>query len=480
MEATTDTTHEQTTHDQVLGGRYRVTGRAGSGGMATILLAMDQVLNREVALKRLHPGERADDAKRLRREARIGASLVHPNLVVVFDTIVSDDGDFIVMEYVDGRPLSELIRSGELDSQGVLAILEPLADALDYAHSNGVIHRDVKPANVLITHDGQVKLVDLGAATGADVTRVTAENEVIGTLDYIPPERLSGAAVGEAPSDIYALAVLAFEMLAGRRPWPKAEAAVHLARSQAGPPDLRERWPEIPPELAATLQRAMDPDPSRRQSSARALVSDISEALEPATTGTQALPAFEPAPPVSTSRNRRRWLGPAALAAVLVIAAAVVALASTGGGNDPNQPSAVASQSQGNDKATKGGPAEQPTETVTTTTPAVTTTTPAPAAADPSAEGSALGSQLNDQGYALIQDGRYEEAVPVLQRAVAAFPKGTTDLTYAYALFNLGHALRLAGDPQDAIPVLEQRLKIPDQTSTVQAELDAAEAAAGG
>jgi len=459
--------------------------------MATVLLAEDDVLHRTVAIKRLHDDGRDSDVRRLRREARIGASLVHPNLVVVFDTISSDEGDFIVMEHVDGRPMSELIASGELDREDILGLLEPLADALDYAHAHGVVHRDVKPANVLIRADGQVKLVDLGAATATDITRVTAEHEVVGTLDFIAPERLSGEAVGEASSDVYSFAVLAFEALSGRRPWPSGDPGVHLSRTLAGPPDLQARWPEAPPKLARALERGMDPDPERRQSSAGALVRDIAASLAVADTATQRLappvvaaatPAadsVEPTLPVGVQSRRAlpRWLAPVALGAAILILLVIVF--GSGGGTDGGRlaASAIRKQSHPNKSSSSTAPtpgSTAPATTGSTTTSSAPTTTPAVGSSSP-----ADGAQLNSQGYALIQQGRYAEAVPILRRAVAAFPAGTSDLNYAYALFNLGHALRLAGDPQAAIPILEQRLQIPDQTATVQAELDAARAAAG-
>src|SRR4051794_15286998 len=406
----------ETSRGLLLAARYRVTGRAGSGGMATVLLAEDEILHRQVAIKRLHGEGREADVRRLRREARIGASLVHPNLVIVFDTISSDDGDFIVMEYVDGRPLSELIAGGELDQEEALAVLEPVADALDYAHSHGVVHRDLKPANVLITDDGQVKLVDLGAATASDITRVTAEHEVVGTLDFIAPERLSGEAVGEAASDVYSLAVLAFELLSGgRRPWPSGDPAIHLSRTLAGPPDLEARWPQASPQLAHVLERGMDPDPDRRQASAGALVRDISESLAVPETATRPMPvplgASDPPPPTvppNASSRLPRWLAPAALGAALIILLAIL-IGSSGGGPDPGRVASSAlkheaKQNSGQDAKSQTSPSP------VTPTPTTTASTPPPPAESGSPSDAALGTQLNDQGYALIQQDRFDEA----------------------------------------------------------------------
>jgi eukaryotic-like serine/threonine-protein kinase len=203
----------------VLAERFRIRRRLGAGGTATVFLAEDCVLCRDVAIKRLHPEGSEADIRRFRREARLGAALVHPNLVTVFDTLSSSDGVLIVMEYVRGRPLSDLIHSDGMDARRLLEILRPAAAALDHAHQHGVVHRDVKPANVLIAESRVVKLVDLGTATAGHMTQITAENEVMGTLAYIAPERLAGESVGEPASDVYSLAVLAFEALTGNPPY---------------------------------------------------------------------------------------------------------------------------------------------------------------------------------------------------------------------------------------------------------------------
>ena len=211
----------------VLAERYRIRGRLGSGGMATVFLAEDCVLCRDVAVKRLRTEGSERDRQRFRREARLGASLIHPNLVTIFDTLSSPDGVLIVMEHVRGRQLSDLIGPQGMDPRRLLEILRPLASALDYAHEHGVVHRDVKPANVLIAEDRRVKLVDLGTARAAHLSQITSENEVIGTLAYIAPERLAAESVGEPPSDIYSFAVLAFEALSGTKPF-SSETPVEL------------------------------------------------------------------------------------------------------------------------------------------------------------------------------------------------------------------------------------------------------------
>jgi eukaryotic-like serine/threonine-protein kinase len=198
------------------GGRYRVVRRLGSGGMAAVLLAEDERLERLVALKRLHSELDPGLVERFNREARLGASLNHPNVVRVFDVFEEDSVTTLVLEYVDGENLAQALRRGPMAPDQALAVLEPLAEALDHAHSNGVIHRDVKPANVLIAQDGTVKLADLGIAKGRDATRVTSSEAAIGSAPYMAPEQLAGDEV-TAAADIYALAALAFEVVSGRR-----------------------------------------------------------------------------------------------------------------------------------------------------------------------------------------------------------------------------------------------------------------------
>jgi serine/threonine protein kinase len=472
----------------VLAERYRVGGRIGSGGMATVFKADDVVLDREVAVKRIHSDGSESDAKRLRREAKLGASLTHPNLVMVYDSITADDGVFIVMEHVDGRPLSELIGEKGMPAEEVLPVLGAIADALDYAHRNGIVHRDVKPANVLIGDDGIVKLVDLGAAIGGDVTRITRTHEVVGTLSYLPPERLSGDSPGGPEGDVYSLGVLAFVALTGDRPWGSASPAEHLSRTAAGPPDLRAEWPEIPPGVERALERALDPDPARRQPTAGELVGEIDAGLLPPSEPTRPIliPATEPLATRAASepKARTQWSRRAAAATLGACALAVagVVFAATRGGDGSALPTTPASsathhaqsrQAKHPSKTDSAGAASasaQPASTPAATPPSASTAAAPPPAA---------GADLNDQGYALIGQGRYVEAIPVLRRAVGELKGDPSSLSYAYALFNLGHALRLAGQPEAAIPILEQRLQIPNQTSTVQAELDAARAAAG-
>jgi len=267
--------------------------------MGTVTLAEDKKLGRLVALKRVHATADLHGLTRLRREALVGASLNHPNLVPVYDVLMEDDGDLtIVMQYVAGNTLRDLIRAGPIrPARDALRILEELASGLDVIHAQGIVHRDVKPANVLLGTDGAVKLADLGVAAVGERTQITTAGAVVGTFGYMAPEQLEGRKSDPAV-DIYALSAVAFEMLSGHkaRPEPNPLALAH-AISTRPPPDLRDQWPEAPAEAAAVLQRGMAFDPRKRPRSASELVRRLGMALEPGTTEAVATVPREPPPP---------------------------------------------------------------------------------------------------------------------------------------------------------------------------------------
>jgi eukaryotic-like serine/threonine-protein kinase len=313
------------------GTRYREIKRLGAGGMATVTLAEDTVLGRSVALKRVYRTGDRRDMLRLKREAMVGASLTHPNLVFVYDVQLLDDGDVvIVMEYVEGETLADVIGSrGALTPFEAIRVLRGVGAALDAIHERGIVHRDVKPANVLLGRDGTVKLADLGVADAPDRTRITTAGSLVGSFSYMAPEQLDGAAPSPA-MDVYALAAVAYEMLSGEKARPESNplALAHAIATQP-PPDLRSAWPAAPAAAAALLEHGMSSDPAQRPASAGELVRRLEAALEPeqrrpVTTG--------PAPPVAPRpRWRRSLLAPVLLAlAALAVAGVLVAALSSG------------------------------------------------------------------------------------------------------------------------------------------------------
>ena len=371
----------------VLAERFRVRARLGRGGSATVFRAEDSILGRDVAIKRLHTEGSERDVRRFRREARLGASLNHPNLVTVYDALTTDDGILIVMEYVDGQPLSDLIPPTGMDPRRLLEVLRPVASAIDYAHEHGVVHRDLKPANILIGENRHPKLVDFGTATASGLTQITTENEVMGTLSYIAPERLSGDSVGETAADVYSLAVVAFEGLAGHPPHRADTPAELLHRlTNESPPSLEEASHEAPPGLARALSQGMDPDPERRQHTAGGLVRDIEGGLA---VGAEA-PPDEPDPPAPVpfeyepSPRRRGWLLPVGIACICALIAGGLWLALSSGGDDSNgTPQGTQAASHDRAGGKQASAPKAPPSSTTTTTTTTTTSTEAPAAAPP-------------------------------------------------------------------------------------------------
>jgi eukaryotic-like serine/threonine-protein kinase len=515
------------TQGSLLNDRYRVIRHLGSGGMASVLLCEDERLGRQVAVKRLHADSPVDVEQRFNREAKLGASLNHPNLVSVFDTATDPEGVLIVMEYVDGEPLSRMLRRGPLRPEEVRRTVLDLGDALDHAHAQGIIHRDVKPANVLIREDGVTKLADLGIATASDGTRITRSGIVLGTAAYMAPEQLEGRNVGPA-ADIYALAAIAFEALSGKKP-REGTTPMQIAHRIAteGPPNLRDAWPKAPRAAADVLKRGMALDPADRPASAGQFARDLGEALrdeptkpaptrrflrkerkEPAAVvaaaagnghdtptpnpALAASPAASPAKPrggaPADRRRRPGFLVPLLAIALVALAAAAIAGAVFSGGDDGSQSSSNTPAPAGKPKEkAKKQPAKKKAEEPKKSEEPAGAPAPEPAAPAPTPSSGgettsydpARGARLNSQGFDLMNRGDYDGAITLLDQAVKSFPPNTTDLNYAYALFNLGKSLRLAGRPDEAIPYLERRLEIPNQTATVRQELERAKQEAG-
>ena len=270
--------------DELFADRYRLERRLGVGGMATVQLAFDTRLERNVAVKLLaeHLADDSSFVSRFKREALAAARLVHPNVVQVFDFGLDDEShrNFIVMEYVDGQSCAEILRErGTLPPDEAVEILAQSCRGLAYAHRHEVVHRDVKPGNLLRSRDGMVKLADFGIAKAAEQSDITKVGSVLGTAAYLAPEQARGEPAGPA-SDMYALGVVAYQLLAGRLPY-EAASLTDLARLQEGgpPPRLDEVTPDVSPALAAAVARALHRDPDQRYADASEMETALRDSL---------------------------------------------------------------------------------------------------------------------------------------------------------------------------------------------------------
>ncbi len=281
----------------VLGGRYRVGRLIGAGGMATVHEAEDTALGRRVAIKVLQPQYAADASfvSRFDREARAIAALNHPGIVQVYD--VGNDGStpYIVEEFVDGEPLKELLRTGPMPADRIIDVGVQIAKALDYAHHAGIVHRDVKPQNIMIAPRGQAKLVDFGIAATTGVAGNTDAGSVFGTAHYLAPEQVQGQSASPA-TDVYSLGVVLYEMATGHPPFD-GQTAVEIANKHVSatpePPSIGN--PTMPPRLEQAILHALNKDPARRPQSAADLARELLQADEMLERPTMQVP-HSPAP----------------------------------------------------------------------------------------------------------------------------------------------------------------------------------------
>jgi eukaryotic-like serine/threonine-protein kinase len=267
---------------EVVADRYEIEELVGTGGMSSVFRASDRLLERSVALKILHEQYTLDPeyVERFRREARAVAQLAHPNIVTVIDRGEQDGRQFIVFEYVEGENLKELVGSrGALPVREVIDLGLQVGRALGFAHERGIVHRDVKPQNVILDDDGRAKVTDFGIARSLGVDGVTQTGTVLGTSDYIAPEQAQGLRV-DAQTDVYSLGVVLFELLTGEVPY-RGENFVAVAMQHVNEPvpAVFDRRPDCPPRLDLVVQRAMAKRPEHRHASMEELVADLQGSL---------------------------------------------------------------------------------------------------------------------------------------------------------------------------------------------------------
>jgi tetratricopeptide (TPR) repeat protein len=427
--------------------RYRDVRHLARGGMGDVYRATDSALGRTVALKLL--AERyADDEdirRRFKNEALAAARLSNaPFTVTIFDVGEAEEQPFIVMELLEGGSLADRLRTGRPTTAEALRWLGQAARALDAGHALGVVHRDVKPGNLLLDDHGDVHVADFGVASAVGLDSLTMTGTVLGTAGYLSPEQALGQRATPA-SDRYALAVVAWELLTGRRPFESesmtAEAASHV---HAPVPPISADG--LPPALDPVFRRALEKDPAARYPLSVDFVADLREGLHQAAATTMPQDAIAPPTRPVERRSRLIWAVPVVLASLLL--GGGLALAGVFGDGEPQTTTVVRSE-------TITQPGTTVTTQVTTTAPATTATTAPTPAAPPAANG----VELTDQATQLLREERWPEAEAAARQAVAALA-GSGELYEAYANYNLGRALVEQGRCDEAIPYLDRSEEI--------------------
>ncbi len=417
--------------------------------MGEVYRATDSVLERKVAVKLLSERHaRDEDAHaRFRREALSAARLSGaPHVITVFDVGEHGTQPYIVMEYLEGGSVYDRLREGRVPPALALEWLDQAGQALDRAHADGIVHRDVKPANLLLDRDGSLVVTDFGIASTTGLDTLTLPGTVLGTAGYLSPEQARGEPA-TAASDRYGLAVVAFELLAGRRPFAGDTAATEaFAHVTAPVPSAETIEPRLPEGVDEVFSRALAKDPAERPATCAELVADLGAAFrsDPAPTRV-APPSLVPMPTTEHPTRRLHRSGSRPLKRLALVGLTVAGLVL----------GALLGLTRDEDLPAQGArpPASTTTQTETTAEPTTQTET----TAEPTTETTVAddGAALNDRGFALMQDGEYGRARPLLARAVAAL-RGSGSTTEAYASYNLAYTRFALGSCDGVLPLLDR------------------------
>jgi serine/threonine-protein kinase len=439
----------------ILPRRYIDVEPLATGGMGEVYRAVDEELGRPVAVKVLAERYARDDSlrERFKREALAAARLSGtPNIVTIFDVGEHESRPYIVMELLAGGSLEARARGRAVEPAEALAWLEEAAAALDTAHAAGIVHRDVKPGNLLFDDHGRLNVADFGIASAAGMDSFTKTGTVLGTAGYLSPEQAQGERA-TAASDRYALAVVAFELLTGRRPFAAdtttAEAVAHI---QAPIPSAHELNAALPREVDAVFERGLAKDPAARYGTAAELVADLRHALHTAA-GATAVVRSDAWPTTPTrmaprpAERRPAWLIPLLVLVALALGGTALAIMLATSGSDKRGATppprtvvrTVTEQGTTVERTVTSEPPPPPTTAATTTS---------------SSQSPQSGSALNDAGFQKMQAGDYAGALPLLEQAVQKLA-GTGQTAEAYAQYNLAYTRYALGRCDGVLDLLD-------------------------
>ncbi len=469
----------------VLPDRYADATLIASGGMGRVFRATDSELRRDVAVKVLADRYADDEAvrARFRREALAAARLSgNPNIVTIFDVGEYQGRPLIVMEYLGGGSLEDRVQGhGGCPPAQVLAWLEQAAAALDAAHAAGVVHRDIKPGNLLLDSRDQLHVGDFGIASAAGLGSFTETGTILGTAGYLSPEQARGERA-TAASDRYSLAVVAFELLSGRRPFEAASTTAEAVQHATAPiPSIHNVKPELPAAFDRVFQRALAKDPAARYPSAAELVGELRAALheDAGTTGwivperARAAVTREAPPGAAPTRTQREdgppasrpWLLPLLLLLLLIAGGAAAVLVATRSGPAP---AAAPERKSVTIVRTVTQPGTTVAQTVTAPAPPPATTAATSTPAAGAAVGNSTGTDLNAAGYAKMRAGDYQGALPLLEQAVQKL-NGTGTLGEAYADYNLAYTRYALGQCTDVLSLLDRSEAVQGRRKEIDA-----------